>query len=187
MKYYLIIILTFPKISCFILLLKASAKGKICTLCMTTPPAHSPSSQNIGCNATINSNNFPYLVMREIICNVESSFLVSYLPSALWLNSSLKLSAFCHLTWLRSPSQYFQRSLDRSSVSGRLRFCLVHKSNATRMVNHIYIKCDKASVFAKEAVLALTSVDSNLFKSQVIPRFLVYDFHCSFVIFCQNL
>ena len=47
--------------------------------------------------------------------------------------------------------------------------CLVsYKSHATRMANRIYIKCEKASVMVKEAVLALTSADSNLSKSQVI-------------------
>ena len=35
------------------------------------------------------------------------------------------------------------------------------------MANHIYIKCDSASVLAKEAVLALTSADSNLCKSKL--------------------
>ena len=50
-----------------------------------TPCTPSITPKNIGCDATLNGNNFPYLVMREInyhICNEKSSFSVSYLPSA---------------------------------------------------------------------------------------------------------
>ena len=99
---------------------------------------HTPSitPKNTGCDATLNSKNFPYLVMREINYHTQCGiFIFSWLLVKCILNE-IALWNLVHsisLTWLWSPIQYFKKERDRSSVTGRHCFCLVsYKSNATR-------------------------------------------------------